>query len=183
MVFTSHAAVGALIGAKIKNLGLIIIVAILSHFVLDIIPHWDYIGWAPQKSDLFKMIIDGIIGAIIVFTIIVLDYLKYKKIEFKKIIFVFTGIFFSILPDILLLYCVVLHKNGFCYEYRYFNTNFLHFLNKKGGQFSLFNFLTEFLTIISVILFFLLGLLKSRRKQRQGERQELSQTHRPIFRQ
>ena len=42
MIITPHLLVGAAIGAKTHNLGLIIILGLLSHLILDKIPHWDY---------------------------------------------------------------------------------------------------------------------------------------------
>lgn len=45
MLLTPHALVGATIGASTDNIYLIIILAIISHFVLDLLPHFDWATW------------------------------------------------------------------------------------------------------------------------------------------
>lgn len=42
MILFPHMLAGALIGAKTENWGLIFILAIVSHYLLDLLPHWDY---------------------------------------------------------------------------------------------------------------------------------------------
>jgi len=54
MLLTPHAAVGAAIGASTENIPLIIILGILSHFLLDAIPHFDWGTWHFYEPD-FKL--------------------------------------------------------------------------------------------------------------------------------
>ncbi len=51
MVATTHAIVGASIAARIPNPYLAIPLAILSHFALDLTPHWDQgINWKEKST-------------------------------------------------------------------------------------------------------------------------------------
>jgi len=109
MILAPHVLVGAAIGAKIKNIGWIIVLAIMSHVILDKIPHWDY-GDKENKrfkenksyKTLFtffaKLLIDGLIGLILVMLVI-----WYRKtMDLEHLIPILIGMFFAILPDILL---------------------------------------------------------------------------------
>ena len=109
MILTPHIIVGAVIGAKTQDLGLIVILALLSHFIMDKLPHWDYDLPAvfrefrenkkikPLVSDFVKMAIDITIGLLIVFIII-----WYKNfLNFDYLPFILFGIFISLLPDII----------------------------------------------------------------------------------
>jgi hypothetical protein len=109
MIICPHLIVGAAIGAKIKNIGWIIVLAIISHVVLDKIPHWDYGDKETKRfkeskslEALFtffvKLLIDGLIGLILI--ILVIWYRKTMDLE--HLIPVLIGMFFAILPDILL---------------------------------------------------------------------------------
>lgn len=108
MIFTPHILVGAAIGAKTHNLGLIIILALAIHLIMDKLPHWDYY-WLGVKNfkkhknlklffrDSLKMAVDLTSGFLIVFLI-----LWYKDIlSFNYLPFILFGIFISLLPDIL----------------------------------------------------------------------------------
>jgi len=109
MIITPHLLIGAAIGAKIKNIGWIIVLGLLSHLILDKIPHWDYGSktmkrFAESKSYkilfifFLKLLIDGLTGLIIV--IFIIWYRKMMKLEHLTPILI--GMFFAILPDILL---------------------------------------------------------------------------------
>ncbi|MFZ5559265.1 MAG: hypothetical protein ACOZAL_00505 [Patescibacteria group bacterium] len=107
MIFTPHIILGAAIGAKTHNLGLIIILGLLSHFIMDKIPHWDY-SWSGIKTfkktndfktlffDFLKIATDCIFGLLIVF--LVSWYRNF--LNFNYLPFILFGIFISILPDI-----------------------------------------------------------------------------------
>ncbi len=109
MILIPHILVGAVIGAKIKHLGLVIILGLLSHLILDKIPHWDYLPKGMKRlaqernyKELFiaasMIVIDGLIGLGIVFLII----WQKGMINLNDLPFILVGIFASNLPDILL---------------------------------------------------------------------------------
>lgn len=109
MILAPHLLVGAAIGAKIKNIGWIIVLGFVSHLILDRIPHWDYGRKAIEKfaeSKSYKtlcifflqLLIDGLTGLIIV--IFIIWHRKMMKLEY--LIPILIGMFVAILPDILL---------------------------------------------------------------------------------
>ena len=94
MILMVHILVGALIVLKIKILWLALLLAFLSHYFLDSLPHWDYSienikkrNWK-QTSKEFLIVFFDILTA----TILVL-FLS------KNILLSFIGAFFSTLPD------------------------------------------------------------------------------------
>ncbi len=48
MLATPHALVGAIIASKVHNPALGIPIAFFSHFLFDLVPHWDW-GWHPNE--------------------------------------------------------------------------------------------------------------------------------------
>ncbi|MBU2496895.1 MAG: hypothetical protein KJ767_02450 [Nanoarchaeota archaeon] len=93
MIFLAHALLGTLIGYSLSNLFLIAIIAFLSHFLLDALPHIDT-GSFKRKSqytrkDWYIVMFDIIIGlAFVIYFALKLGFLP-----------VFIGAFFAILPD------------------------------------------------------------------------------------
>lgn len=134
MIITPHLLVGAALGAKIKNIGWLIVLVLFSHLVLDKIPHWDYgerIEKLPRDNKFkravfrlfLKMIIDGIIGLIIV--IFVLCIKNMIKIEY--LIPILIGITVSLLPDVVLGTVKLLsHKLSLAKKYLDAHEKFFH---------------------------------------------------------
>lgn len=134
MILAPHILIGAVIGAKVKNIGWIIVLGLISHVALDKIPHWGYGNkeikrFKESKSykTLFtfflKLLIDGLAGLIIVMLII--WYRKTMRLE--HLIFIFFGIFFSLLPDVILgIAKLSYQKFKFSKSYVDFHDKFLH---------------------------------------------------------
>jgi hypothetical protein len=162
MIFTPHIIVGAAIGAKTHNLGLIIILGLLTHFILDKVPHWDYNLPAvfrefrenkkikPLISDFVKMAIDITIGLLIVFIII----WSRNLLNFNYLFFISIGIIISILPDVVFGFVYLIPGKAA----RKINKigEFFHCKNKeKEGKITLLNISTQILIIIvSIIILF-----------------------------
>ena len=68
MILTPHILAGAAIGANSSNFLTAFIFGLASHFVLDALPHWDYIDKIDisRPSHLIKIGLDFILGIIIV---------------------------------------------------------------------------------------------------------------------
>ena len=93
------------------NIALIFAAAFCSHYVLDLIPHWDYqlssiktcyrqekIGYIKKseiKKDFLRILIDGLLGISVSFLIINLAPASLKEKSF----ILFLAIIASILPD------------------------------------------------------------------------------------
>lgn len=162
MIFTPHIIVGAVIGAKTQDLGLIVILALLIHFIMDKLPHWDY-SWRGVKdfkkdknfkaffSDSLKMVADLTFGFLIIFLI-----LWYKNILISDYLpFILFAIFISLLPDILygFNWLLIGKSNKF--------TRFIEYLHfpedkQKEGKITFLGLSTEILTIVIAIIILLL---------------------------
>ena len=156
MVIIPHMLVGAVIGAKIKHIGLIIVLALLSHTILDKIPHYDY-GYGEIKRfqanksykilfiHFLKLAIDGLIGLLIISSII-----WYKNIiKLEYLLPISIGILVSILPDIFLGTSVLFKQDSkkFMVLYR----NIAHHPRKRRKP-TLFRIGTQILVSIITIL-------------------------------
>lgn len=160
MILLPHIIMGATIGAKTQNLGLIIILGLLSHFILDKIPHWDYSikdieNFRKTKNfkkliiNLIKTTLDGSIGLLIVFLVL----WQKNLVNFDYLIFVFFGIFISTLPDILAILSKIT-DNNFLNAFTKFH-DFIHFKNQKEGKITFLGFFSQIvIIIISLFLFF-----------------------------
>ena len=162
MIFAPHIIVGATIGAKTHNLGLIIILGLLTHFIMDKLPHWDYF-WLGIKNfkktknfkalfyDFLKMGIDCTVGFLIV-----LPLLWYKNfLNFDYLPFILLGIFVSLLPDI--NFGLVRLIAGRPTKYTEICEKNFHYKNKeKEGKITFLGLSTEILVIIisAIILSF-----------------------------
>jgi len=158
MILTPHILVGATIGIKTKKSLLIIILGLLSHFILDIIPHWDYSlsnirHFSTTKDynllfiDISKILIDVIIGLLIVI------FILRKKIMLNKnyIPYVVLGIFVSVLPDILWVLAGFV-ENELLDKFVTFHHH-LHYKPQKEGMVTFLGLITQIVTILIAILF------------------------------
>ena len=102
MILITHAIAGAALAATQKNPLMALITGFLSHFVLDIVPHWEYRIDALQKDPLSreaipsyrKIAIDGLLGAAVPVAVFVL----WNGANFWLI---FSGLVGGLLPDAL----------------------------------------------------------------------------------
>ncbi len=114
MILASHIIVSGLLGTTTQNYFLAAIFGFVSHYLLDVIPHWDsYLS--PEfnakaeakdgnfiKEKLFwkevsKIIIDILIGLGLLFIFL-------KNLSYINMAAVFISVFFGILPDPLQLF-------------------------------------------------------------------------------
>jgi len=66
MTATAHALIGASLAAKFSNPLLGIPLAILSHFIFDIIPHWD-LGTNHRNKSMTRLRIEAVFDVLLVF--------------------------------------------------------------------------------------------------------------------
>jgi len=146
MILLVHLLFGAAIGASIKNIILAIILAFLSHYFLDLLPHAEYSVGSIRKSrwnralpELLKILLDFSLGIVLIF------------IFSKNYPIIYICAFFAILPD---GFSVI--SNHFPNEisaiHNKLHLDKIHFLkNKKISNF--WRILTQAaIVIISVIL-------------------------------
>jgi hypothetical protein len=149
MIFTPHLIVGAGIGAKVRKPGLILILGIVSHVIMDLIPHWEYVTTIP------KMAIDFFVGFIILF------FIMHKKRFFKinDLLYIALGIFAALIPDILLGIAQIIKTGGFATTYIYIQRNFIHSREVLG-----FNFVGVFPQLVATTIGIGLIFMKSKSK-------------------
>jgi hypothetical protein len=95
MILTTHILSGAAIGANVKSPYLVVIFSIVLHFLLDLLPHGDYLNKKSRLREFWKVAVDLIISFSLIFGII-----AFKNIsDVPTLKNIFIGIFFSILPD------------------------------------------------------------------------------------
>lgn len=115
MILASHIIISGILGSKAQNYFLAAIIGLVSHYVLDAIPHWDYLPEEFQSrvktdgdfiknkkfwKELSKVAIDGLIGLILL--LILTSFYQNLNIASALI-----SAFFGILPDALsLLYWI-----------------------------------------------------------------------------
>jgi len=94
MVITPHLLAGAAIGAHSPNVWVAFCFGLISHYLLDSLPHWDYLDSVKisKFSQIAKISIDLIIGLIILITL-----------SWPLKIIVISGIIGALLPDFLQL--------------------------------------------------------------------------------
>lgn len=136
MILTPHMLVGAAIGSKTKNYWAIFILAVVSHFYLDALPHWEYASRLAGVSNYefltttLKSLADIVIGATII-------YWLFKSSN--RSLFVFFGALFALLPDgLVFLYFLLQTALGWnltlLHSFYLFH-NYLHFLERPDFLF------------------------------------------------
>jgi len=100
MILATHALGGAVIGKNINNIWLIILSAILMHFIFDSFRHGEYLQTINKKSTIgntwWKIGLDLCSGLLIIFA-----FILWKDPGLMKIRNILTGAFFSMFPDLL----------------------------------------------------------------------------------
>ena len=124
MILLVHLLFGALIGQKIANPFLAIILAFLGHYLLDSIPHVEYtkIGSKIGRRDIVLVATDLLTGLLLIAI-----FAKHQPI-------VYICAFFAVLPDILFSLSLILHNKFLTMHEKIHNG--VHFLeNKKISKF------------------------------------------------
>ncbi len=160
MILASHIIISGLIGAQSKSYFLAALAGLVSHYVLDAVPHWDeYLskefkdktetGISFIKNKLFwkemaKVAIDILLGLIIFYV------LAGRDLDYGSAALALTGIFFGILPDPLqLLYWLT--KSPLLK----LNYDLQHALHKKIQPNFILGILTQIITIgIALTVYF-----------------------------
>lgn len=117
-----HVLAGAVIAKYFSNIPAVIILNLISHFILDVIPHRDSLFERKLSKDSYNVKItkkavlfeagDTFISLILIMVI----YLK-----FSSLLMIFS-IFISLLPDAIKLGYFVLKDNKFFIKYLYFHS-------------------------------------------------------------
>lgn len=150
MILTPHILLGAAIASKIPNIwGLIL--AFLSHFVLDAVPHWEYSIKGVQRTkknqflrDALKVELDFCLG-VIIFTFIAVDLSPIR------VVYGLLGIAAAAFPDGLMFFYYI---SGRKYLRKF--TEFHYWIHPKRHKIKQ---KLSFLTIFSQILVGIIAVL------------------------
>ena len=96
MIIIPHMLVGAAIGVHSKSIGAAFLFGVISHYLIDFIPHWEYLDSLKIKKtkEALKIFLDFLIACSLVL-FLVWDYPE-------KMIIIGFAIFGSLLPDFLI---------------------------------------------------------------------------------
>ena len=125
MIATCHILTGAAIAVKTQNSALGLVLAFLSHFILDFIPHKEYNVdfkhkfWKFSLLDILKITLDVLVGILIILAIN------------KSIIISLAGGFAAIFPDIIGPLLLAMPKNKVSEAYYDFHIKKIHSLKNK----------------------------------------------------
>ncbi len=118
MLLTPHAMVGAAIGVRLKHPLKVIPVAILSHFLLDTIPHWQetLAPYRPGPATWIRLPLDALLALWGVAWIVRSSQRRGGKVLAASAI---VGAVAGVVPDMDALACAnpLLLKNGFLSRY------------------------------------------------------------------
>ncbi len=147
MILFCHLLVGALIAAKIKIIPLALLLAFLSHYILDFIPHTEYSiknikgrNWRKSILDFLKVTLDISLGVLLI-----LIFSKNQPI-------IFIGALFAVLDDGFSLLGLIFPSRLLKIYYDFQRK--IHFFKSK--KISLFwRIFSQVLTILTVVYFLL----------------------------
>ncbi len=163
MVLTPHLLVGAALGSRIKNYWAVFVLAILSHLILDAIPHWEYTSRLAGVSTyefwlvVAKSFLDLLVGAAIVF------WLARSSPAWRQMA---LGALAALLPDGL-LFLYFFFQRFFSLDvamlrWFYIITMRAHFLETNNRFF--IDIIAEGATALAALLVLVPDKLKSRQK-------------------
>ncbi len=143
MILLAHLLLGAAIGTAVKNPILAVILALLSHYLLDLLPHIEYPienikqkQWHKARKDFFKVAVDIISGIILI-----LLFSKNYPI-------IYICAFFAILPDGFSLLSLTFPNKIFS-KHDYFHTKKVHHLKDK----KISRFWRIYIQVVLVVIF------------------------------
>lgn len=146
MTWLNHAATGAFVAIAIKNPAIALPVALASHFLTDIIPHWDF----KYKGGLKQMQAGRLLDLNLAFIFLII----VAAIKLKSAGLVIGCGLLAILPDAIYLPYFLSGKQNKKYSYRVLNTfkDFSHNIQKSETRWGL---LVEvgWLILMSILIF------------------------------
>ncbi len=132
MILICHLVIGAIIASQTTSIFWIVFLAIVSHYILDTIPHIEYMSlpaegireanWLRLAFETSKVLADAIIGVALIFTI--------WRITLSNPTNLALGGFFGIFPDILTGLFFIFPNSKILKKHRAFHEK-VHFLQKK----------------------------------------------------
>lgn len=95
MILAPHMLAGAALAAYIPQPALLALSAVALHYLLDVLPHWEYDIMTSRKATACKIAVDIVAGLLIIF-------FAMQRFDPAQQALILWGAFFGILPDGLL---------------------------------------------------------------------------------
>lgn len=155
MILATHILTGTLIGAKIRNPFAIIAVSIILHYLLDSIPHGEYLNRKSKFAKTWwKVALDIFVGLLLSGIILFSQGWIFEKAMLGRVI---LAIFFSLLPDLTTLIYMI--TKGKILKSLYRLNQWVHGYNDNSisPKFTFENFRYEFainLIALALLIFF-----------------------------
>lgn len=141
MILVTHLIVGAAVGSQINNPAAGFSINLLLHYLLDSIPHWDYLDKI-LKKDIPKIAVDFLVGVMLLVPL----YFIFSDVINPTMFLL--GAAAGILPDILQgLY------NLFGLKFLNFHHRFHHFIHFQKNQPFLKGFGIQLILAVAGLLF------------------------------
>lgn len=149
MILTPHLLLGAAIASKIEYLPAALLMAFLSHYFLDLIPHIEYSidnitkkQWQKSLPDILRVLLDFSFGIVI---LIFLNPLSGRQL------IIYMGAFIALIPDSLTIISSI-YPNKILAKHDQLHRKKIHFLKHKKIS-TFWRILSQLLVvIISIIL-------------------------------
>ncbi|KKR78238.1 MAG: hypothetical protein UU23_C0001G0002 [Candidatus Curtissbacteria bacterium GW2011_GWA1_40_9] len=95
MTATAHALIGASLAIRITNPYIGLPLAIISHFIADLIPHWDA-GTNHRKKSLLRLKVEATLDVLLGFALV---FLIFREQIISNPIYMFSMVIAAQLPD------------------------------------------------------------------------------------
>ena len=95
MTATAHALIGASLATRISNPLLGIPIAILSHFIADLIPHWDA-GTNHRQKSIMRLRAEATLDVLLGFALVIILFRNFAQ---TNPMYLFTMVIAAQLPD------------------------------------------------------------------------------------
>jgi hypothetical protein len=108
MILSTHFIAGAAVASQTDNPTALIALPLITHLVLDVIPHWQYLYEIKElKKNIPQLILDIVIGPIIVGVL----SLWLNGFDWTKLIWLLTGGVIAVFPDGITFLSILFPKN------------------------------------------------------------------------
>jgi len=108
MILSTHFITGTAVASCTDSPLLVVVLPLVLHFILDMIPHWEYVNDTSElKNRIPSIAIDALAGPIAILAVLLLVF----GVNYGMIIWLFVGGTISVIPDGLSLLHVLLPKN------------------------------------------------------------------------
>ncbi len=95
MTATAHALIGASLASKITNPVIGIPIAIASHFIADLVPHWDA-GTNHRTKSTLRLKVEAVFDVLLGFALVII---LFKSQTFQNPVYMFSMVISAQLPD------------------------------------------------------------------------------------